>query len=106
MADAPLGAKATGPIDDGGHQLIGVEAALHNGIGFPRANQGHGGLGRSVAVRRIGYGPSGNIDGSLSRCRADFGFGADEQGQNKPGLHGRGHALKREGIAWMGHRNP
>ncbi len=46
-------AKSALALDDGGHQLVRVQAALHQGFRLAGENELHGGVRRTVAVRRI-----------------------------------------------------
>src|SRR5690606_28307919 len=50
MADAALGADATGFIQYGTEQFIGGNAAFHQGGDFAAADHGDGGFRRLVAV--------------------------------------------------------
>src|SRR5271157_5650639 len=53
MADSALGANSALPRDDGAHQLIGMEAALHERFRLPGAHQFHSLGRRLVAVLRV-----------------------------------------------------
>ena len=52
VADAPDGAHAALAADDRGHQLVGVQAALHQRRHLAGAHHLHGAGGGGVAVRR------------------------------------------------------
>ncbi len=53
MADPPRRADAGVPRDHGAHQLVGMQAALHQGLGFPLPDELDRFGGRIVAVRRL-----------------------------------------------------
>ena len=103
MADPPLGADAGVARDHRGHQLIGVQAALHQRRRLALPHQGHR-LGRGiVAVRRLDDRQIGNVDAVPCRHVADAGGRADQDrlDQAQPAcLHG---AAERHFIARMRH---
>ena len=53
VADAAGGAQPALAPHDGAHQLVGVQAALHQRLGLALQHQFHGLRGRGVAVRRV-----------------------------------------------------
>ena len=52
VADAPAGAKPSLALGDRGQQLVRMQASLHQQLGFARAHERDGFLGRRLAVRR------------------------------------------------------
>ena len=70
VADAPRGAQARIALDHRGHQLVGVQAALHQGLGLALAHQLHRRRGGRLAVGRIDDLDAGQIDACSSAATA------------------------------------
>ena len=80
VADAPCGADAGVFVNHLAHQLIGVETALHQRIGFTGTNELHGLRRRGVAVRSVDELQRGNVEAERSGERADAALRPDENG--------------------------
>ena len=88
VADAPRGAQAGVALDHGGHQLVGVQAALHQRLGLALAHQLHRRRGGRLAVRRIDDLHAGEIDaaggGDAPRCARAARPGSARSGRAGP----------------------
>ena len=103
MADPPLGADAGVAGDHGGHQFIGVQAALHQRRGLAFPHQRHR-LGRGiVAVRRLDDRQVGNVDAVPRRHLADAGRRADQDRLDQTQLARLHGAAERHLVARMRH---
>jgi hypothetical protein len=86
MADAALGAKTGVPLHDGGHQLVGVEAALHQRLRLSLRDELYGLGGGRVAVRGLDELGAAEIELELIGNRGDLLLGADENRPDQPEL--------------------
>ena len=104
VADAPRGAQAGLAPHHGGHQLVGVQAALHQRLGLALAHQLHRrGRGR-LAVRRLDDLGAGQVDavrgGDARGCARAGRPGTARSGPSGPPPS----PLQRGGIAGVRHR--
>ncbi len=101
MADAARGAQPAFAADDGGHQFVGVQAALHQQLAFGFANELHG-LGRGrFAVRCVDNLVIFQIDAVLTSDRLNFCRRADQNRRNDAKFRRLDSATQRGFIAWM-----
>ena len=78
VADAPRGAQAGVALDHGGHQFVGVQAALHQRLGLALAHQLHRRRGGRLAVGRVDDLDAGQVDAGLGGDRQDARARADQ----------------------------
>ena len=80
MGDAAGGAQAEFLVQGGPHQLVGVEAPLHNRLRVGGAAQGDASRsGFALALGFLNF-EAGNIDTDLGSKRLHLGRGPDEYG--------------------------
>jgi hypothetical protein len=72
------GADAGLLVDHFGHQLVGVEATLHQRVDFPVADNLDCLRRRGVAVRRVDKLQAGKVEPTGSRERPDARLGPDQ----------------------------
>jgi len=104
VADAPLGAQARRPGHDFGHQLVGVQAALHEQPGLATTNHLDGAGGGGVAVRHVDDGDVGEVDVVFLRDRLDLVARSDQGRQDQPQAQALGHGAQDALFAGMGDR--
>ena len=83
VGDAACGAQAGVAVHGGLHQLVGVQAALHHGLGVARAADGDADLGGLLFASGLEDRIRGNIDADLGGKRLHGCAGADESGLNQ-----------------------
>ncbi len=66
------------------HDLVGMQAALHDGGDLAGAHHFDGTGGGGVAVRRIDDGEAGNVDAGVLGDAADFSRGPHQDGLDDP----------------------
>jgi hypothetical protein len=98
------GAQAGIALHHRGHQLVGVQAPLHQRLGLALAHELHRGLRRGDAVRRVDDRDAGEVDAALLGDRADARRGADQERDDQAHLRRRHRALERRRVARMRHR--
>ena len=103
MAEAAAGAQARVAADHGGHQLVGVQAALHQRLGLAQPHQLDGARGGGVAVRRIDDAEAGEVDFQLFGDGANLVTGPTSQGWMIPAWAASITAAS-EGVTGMRHR--
>ena len=101
MGDAPRRSQSGFLGNDLVHELVGVEAALHQRVDLAAARHGHGELGSLVAVAR-GHEPiGGEVDGFRRGDGADLRFGADEHRNDEAGARRLDRAQQRAPVDRM-----
>ena len=104
MADPPLGANAGVTGDHRAHQLVGMQAALHQRRGLAFPYQGHR-LGRGiVAMRRLDDRQTGDVDAVSRRHIADAGRRPNQDRLDQTQLARLHRATERHLVARVGHR--
>ena len=103
MADASAGAQSGLALHHRGHDLIGVEAPLHQHLGLAFACQANGGFGRRHAVRRIDDFEGRDVDSELGSDRRDACAWPDQDGTDQAQLRGFDGAAQRALVAGMRH---
>jgi hypothetical protein len=91
-------------LDDRGHQLVGVEAALHQRLGAALEHELDRLVGGSVAVLDIDDRVGGDVDIGLLRRLLDLLPGADEDGRDETEARGADGAVDRRRVARMDDR--
>jgi hypothetical protein len=79
LADAPLGAQASGRSRDLAHQLVGMQAPFHEELALALADHRHGLGGSSVAMGRIDDLATRQVQPVLCRNGANLRLGTDEE---------------------------
>ena len=104
MADPPLGADAGIAGNHRGHQLIGVQAALHQrrSLGLPHQRDRLG--GRIVAVRRLDDRQVGDVDAIARRHVANARRRADQNGLDQTQLARLDRPFERHFVTRMRNR--
>ena len=104
VADPARGAQAGLLGHDRAHQLVRVQAALHQELGPAGANQLDG-LGRGgVAVRRVHELELPDLEPELLRHAADLVGRPDQDRDHQPGSGSLDRAAQRALVAWVRHR--
>ena len=83
VTDAPCGAQSGVAADDGAHQFVGMQAALHQRFGAAFAHQFDRPRGRGVAVGRIDDLGVTQIDAEFLCGGLDFLLRADQDGHDQ-----------------------
>jgi len=104
MTDAPTGAQPGVALDDRGHDLVGVQAALHQHLRLAFPGEANGGLGRRDAVRRIDQFEGGDVDPELFGDRRDARARPDQDRADQAQLRGFRGAAQGTLVAGMRHR--
>ena len=105
MADPPRCAQPRVALDHRSHQLVGMEAALHQGFGLAFADQLNRLHGRILAVLGIDDLKSADVEAMLRGDFSDTLFGSDEDRFDELQLGGRERALERHLVAGVRHRD-
>ena len=103
VTDASAGAQSGLALHHRGHDLVGVQAPLHQHLGLAFACQANGGFGRRHAVRRIDDFEGGDVDPELGRDRRDARAGPDQDRTDQAQLRGFDGAAQRALVAGMRH---
>ena len=90
--------------DDLGHQFVGVQAALHQRLGFALAHQLDRLRRRGVAVRRIDELVGRDVEAEARRQRADARLRPDQDRLDDLRLRRLDRAAQRGLVARMRHR--
>ena len=98
VTDPPARTEAGLLGDDLLHELIGVEAPLHERLDLTRPRHGDGPLGGLVAVARRHESVRPEVDRLRRGGGADPRLGADEHGDDEPGLRGVDRSQERVPI--------
>lgn len=93
MADPPRGTNSDLARDHGSYQLIGMEAPLHQGFGFPFPNELDCFCSGVVTVRRPLDRKARNVGLGLHRRVIDATWRPDQDRCYQPQLSGLDHAL-------------
>ena len=99
VADATRGAKSRIALHHRAHQLVGVEATLHQRLGPPFAHKLDGLGGRSVAVRDVDTFIGRDVQLELLRDSSNFRLRTDQDGPNEPHLRRVDRSLERALVA-------
>jgi hypothetical protein len=91
------------PVEDGAHQLVGVQAAFHQELAAPLANERDALGGRLVAVRGVDDLVAADVDLVRGRRCGDFRARSDQDGNDDPELGGFDRAAQRGLVAGMHH---
>ena len=103
VADQSPGAQFRFLLHDRVQKHVGVQAALHQRRNLTVAG-GDSGLQRRVLGTVRGHDPAlGDVEVRLIRDLPDLGLGAEQHGQDQPGLGGLHRAGQRIGAAWVHH---
>ena len=105
MTDAPGGAQAGIALDHGAHQLVGVQAALHQRFGSSLANQLDGFGCRILAVLSIDDLEAADVETVLGRDLANAVLRTDEDRLDQFQVGGRESAFERNLIAGVRDRD-
>ncbi len=101
VAHPARGAQSAIGVHRLGEQLVGVQAALHQGSQLALAGHRHGLCGGAVAVRRFDQGQSGNVDVVVRRETADARRRSDQHCLDQPESRRIDRALERVHAAGM-----
>ena len=93
-------------LDHLAHQLVGVQAALHQGLGLARAHDLDRGRGGGVAVGRIDQPVRRDIEAELLGDAPDLGLGTDQDRLDQAGLGRLDRGGQRRLITRMRDRGP
>ena len=99
MADAPVGAQPRVALHHGAHQLVGMEAALHQRLGPPFAHNLDSLRGRRVAVRDVNTFIRRDVQLKLLRDPGNFRCRTDQNGPDEPHLRRVDRSLERALVA-------
>ncbi|MNQ99874.1 hypothetical protein D3C85_1156260 [compost metagenome] len=105
VADPARGAQAGFPLDHRAHQLVGVQAALHQRLGLAFAHQFHRAGGGGLAVGRVLDGQSADVDAVLRGQGFDPFALADQDRCDQALAGGIHHSLQGTLVAGPGHRS-
>ena len=102
MADAAASAQPRLAGHDGAHQLVGVQAALHEGVGLAAPHKGDGLFSGVMAVRCIDAAETGEIDAYGSGRRRELSGRRHEDRLHEVEFGGLDRRAERDGVAGMG----
>ncbi|MNC62920.1 hypothetical protein D3C75_1129990 [compost metagenome] len=105
VADSARGAQAGFPLDHRAHQLVGVQAALHQRLGLAFAHQFHRAGGGGLAVGHVLDGQSAEVDAVLRGQGFDPFASADQDRCDQALAGGIHHSLQGTLVAGPGHRS-
>jgi hypothetical protein len=103
MADAPIGPQPALFGGDGPHELIGMQAALHQHLGLRRVDQFDRSGSCFFAVRHVDELESRYVDGVLGGDARDLVGGPDQDRLDDSGFCGVGGAAQGGFVARMHH---
>ena len=106
MADPARRPQATVAADDSRHELVGVEAALHQRLGLASLDERDSFLGRGMAMGRVDDAELREVHLEAVRRRSDFVPGPDEDRIDDPERGGFERSAERGRIAGMRHSDP
>ena len=104
MADPAFGLQTGQLVGDGMHQLVGMQAALHQKLAPARPDHRHGGFRRSMAVGGIDNLAAGQIDPETRGHRADLCRRPHQDGHDQLRLTGFHRTAQGWLVAGMHHQ--
>jgi hypothetical protein len=94
MADSPRRAQADLARGDRAHELIGVQAAFHQQLARPLANELDRLCRRRLAVRRVDDPEAADLEAVLAGDGGNLRVRADEDRHDDAGLRRLGHTAQ------------
>jgi hypothetical protein len=104
MADAPRGAQPGGTGHHRAHQLVGVQAALHQRLHLARAGHGHGLVGGFVAVLGVDDAHARQVGAGRLGHGMDLGLRPHQHRHDQPAPRRFQRTQQRIVVARVDHR--